>query len=678
VAWAAGGLLLLPGVAQAQQVLPEIPVTVSRFGTGITGASSTVITREDLQRAPQNSLSDILSREAGIQTSSFYGGVNGVGTTIDMRGFGVTGSNNTLILVNGRRVNDWDLPNFDISTIGRDSIERIEITRGNSGTVLYGDGAIGGVINIITRTATGQPPSGRIEVGFGALQSSEVNASANASSGPFSVAASGTTLQSQGWRRNNAVHQKSGVIDMRYAVENGSAFINLAGDNQNVRLPGERIISPTLGIDEFNTDPRGTSKPMDNARKQGFAGTAGVTRMLMPGVELVVDGGVRIKDQQASFFSPFSEAFVDTNLSVKSITPRFIVTQPLFGLSNKIITGVDVYRTDYRSDRPLFYGFAPIHIYTAGLTTSAAYWQQTVGVLPTTDVSFGGRVQRNVTFANDRYDPLAPQNFANPQGTPLDTSETQRAYHLGIEHRLTGNVALFGRMAQAFRVPNIDERVGMAPVLTVTNFDLRTQRSHDLEGGVRLRQGPFDFQGSMYDMQLMDELHFNPVTGSNVNLDPTRRYGTERLAAWQVTPDVRLRGNWSYTRSVFSEGPFAGNDVPVVSRYTANAGVAWNIWQRYLMLDLNMRHVGRRFLDGNENNSGASVFYMIPAHTLWDLGLRGEYERVFWSFTVQNLFDVKYYDYALDTSFPPFFFQYNFYPQPGRLFMVRGGINFGG
>jgi iron complex outermembrane receptor protein len=81
-------------------------------------------------------------------------------------------------------------------------------------------------------------------------------------------------------------------------------------------------------------------------------------------------------------------------------------------------------------------------------------------------------------------------------------------------------------MAQAFRVPNIDERVGMAPVLTVTNFNLRTQRSHDLEGGVRFRQGPFDFQGSMYDMQLADELHFNPVTGSNVNLDPTRRYGT--------------------------------------------------------------------------------------------------------------------------------------------------------
>jgi iron complex outermembrane receptor protein len=676
----AGGLLLMQVAAPAQprpEQLPEIPVTASRLGDGIVGASTTVITREDLERAPQNSLADILSREAGVQTSSFYGGVNGVGTTIDLRGFGVTGSNNTLILINGRRVNDWDLPNFDLSTIGRDSIERIEITRGNSGAVLYGDGAVGGVINIITRSAGPRPASGRVEAGLGALQSKEANVAANASSGPFSVAVSGTNVESEGWRRNNAVHQRSGVADLRYTVDNGSIFLNLAGDNQSVRLPGERNISPTLGIDELNTDPRGTSKPLDFARRQGMAATGGVTRILWPGVELIVDGGIRDKQQQASFFAPFAQAFVDTSLTVKSVTPRFIVDQPLFGLPSKIITGIDVYDTDYKSDRPLFYGLPPIHVYTAGLTTTAAYWQQTVGILPTTDVSFGGRIQRNETFARDVYNPAAPQNFANPQGLPLDSTETQRAYHLGVEHRLNGNFAVFGRMAQAFRVPNIDERVGMSPVLTVTNFALRTQRSRDIEGGFRYRYGTFNMQASMYDMWLENELHFNPVTGANVNLDPTRRYGTELIGSWQATPDIRLKANWAYTRSVFAEGPFAGNDVPVVSRYTASAGVAVNIWQRYLMLDVNMRHVGRRFLDGNENNMGPSVFYMIPSHTLWDTGLRGEYQKMFWSFTVQNLFDVKYYDYALDTSFPPFFFNYAFYPQPGRLFMARVGMNFG-
>ena len=64
-------------------------------------------------------------------------------------------SSNTLILLNGRRLTDFDLSGFDFSTIPRDSIERIEITRGNSGAVLYGDGAVGGVINIVTKTGVG-------------------------------------------------------------------------------------------------------------------------------------------------------------------------------------------------------------------------------------------------------------------------------------------------------------------------------------------------------------------------------------------------------------------------------------------------------------------------------------------------------------------------------------------
>ena len=98
-------------------------------------------------------------------------------------------------------------------------------------------------------------------------------------------------------------------------------------------------------------------------------------------------------------------------------------------------------------------------------------------------------------------------------------------------------------MAESFRVPNIDERVGMSPVLTVTNFNLRTQKSHDFEGGVRLHWDRVDVQSSVYDMYLTDELHFSPITFANVNLDPTRRYGMEHTATVRITDDVRLKGS---------------------------------------------------------------------------------------------------------------------------------------
>ena len=74
-----------------------------------------------------------------MQITTLYGGVNGAQTSVDVRGFGAFATANTLLLINGRRVNDIDLQGVDFSTIPRDSIERIEITKGNSGAVLYGD-----------------------------------------------------------------------------------------------------------------------------------------------------------------------------------------------------------------------------------------------------------------------------------------------------------------------------------------------------------------------------------------------------------------------------------------------------------------------------------------------------------------------------------------------------------
>src|SRR5262245_35006825 len=157
-------------------------------GTIITGASSTVITSADIARSPGQTVQDILAREPGIQVQSLFGSVNGAQTTVDMRGFGATATSNTLVLVNGRRLNDIDLAGVDLSAIPRNSIERIEITRGNSGGVLYGDGAVGGVINIVTKNGVDLPPSARLQANVGSYRYVEGNASASASNGPFAAA----------------------------------------------------------------------------------------------------------------------------------------------------------------------------------------------------------------------------------------------------------------------------------------------------------------------------------------------------------------------------------------------------------------------------------------------------------------------------------------------------------
>ncbi len=681
LAGAAACLVTIGDRAHAQQptLLPAVEGTNSRLGAGINGASTTIISKEDIERSPQLSLPDILSREAGIQTTTLFGGVNGATSTIDMRGFGITGPSNTLILVNGRRLNDWDLPGFDLSAIARNSIERIEITRGNSGAVLYGDGAVGGVINIVTKSAAGQAPSARIEAGWGSLATHELNASAAASSGPLSVATNGTVLNSGGYRANSNFQQRNGDVDVRYGTDRGSAFFNFAADDQIMGLPGPRRIDRSTGVNELLNDRTGTNFPIDRGQKQGVRFTTGIAAMLGSDVELIVDGGLRRKHQHAEFFGAFAENDVSTTVTTASFTPRVKVNTPLLGMPSAIIAGVDFYDTTYNSDRRMFHNTALIHQFSGSQRTLGGYWQQTVTVVPTTDISFGGRLQSIVTSMRDIYNPLAPQNATFPQGFPLDTQETQHALHAGFEHRFNDAVAVFGRAGRSFRVPNVDERIGNSPLvfpLQPPTFDLRTQTSNDIEAGVKLKFGRVTWQASVYDMMINNELHLSPVNFANVNFDPTGRRGFESIATAAMTDTLRLRGNLTFTEATFREGPFAGKVVPLVSRWTGSAAVSWDILPQALTFDAVLRYVGERFMDNDEANVGRMN---IPAYALVDLRLGGARDRLFWSLSVQNVFDQQYFDYGLDTSFTflgTTFVSHSVFPLPGRTVMAKAGVKF--
>ncbi len=666
-----GPLMAERAAAQAVQWLPELLVTVSRLGTGVAGTSTTIIPAEEIERSPGQTVQDVLAREPGIQVRNLFGSVNGATGTVDMRGFGAAATSNTLVLVNGRRLNDIDMAGVDFSAIPKHSIERIEIIRGNSGAVLYGDGAMGGVINIITKTGVGLPPSARIAGSFGSYGYGEGNVSANTSSGPFTASVHANGVTSDGYRENNNLRQRNAVGDLRYTADWGSAYLNLSGDDQHLGFPGGRRV--TLTTSELETNRRGAATPFDYGDKQGANALLGFARKLGEGSELIVDGGVRQKKQQAGFFSAFGaifDSYFDATLTTASFTPRLSSQHDLAGLPAKLLAGVDVYDSTYRSDRAVHLGDPPNHRYDLRQRTVAGYFQDTIALRPDTDLAVGARLQHNFVSARDRLDPTAPGGAFLIEGLPLDKSETQHALHVGIDRRVNEQFALFARAARSFRLPNVDERVAMSPFGTPTTFDLRTQTSHDVEGGFRARVGALHWQASVYLMELTDELHFSPATFTNTNLDPTRRYGVENSATWQVNETVRLKGGVAYTRAIFREGPFAGNDVPLVARWTASAGLSWDILGKRLVFDGVARYVGQRRMD----NDQANVQPLIPAHTVVDARIGGEFEKLFWSFAVQNVFDVKFFEYAIASAFT--FGTYNAYPLPGRTFLARAGMTF--
>jgi iron complex outermembrane recepter protein len=687
----AAAALIASAIVRAQEiVLPTINVgAASRLNSGLVGASASVITADDIEHSPAQNLPDILAQQTGIQVMHVLGGPSGSQDMVDLRGFGAFAPSNVLILVNGRRYQDFDLQGFDFSSIPLNSIERIEITRGNSGAVLYGDGAIGGVINIVTKTASPSPLSGRVEGAIGSYGYREGRISAGSSSGPWSTAFFGNAITSSGYRQNSQLRQQNGIASLNYTGLGWSGYLNIGVDDQRQGLPAGLPNLPLIYPITLD-NPRATVTPFDWANKQGVNITTGFTRTLGSGAELIVDGGIRRKFQQSLFYNYFNNAgfsfdpatavpanYVNTVMTTASLTPRLDAHPRMFGVQNHLLTGIDLYDVQYGSGRAQTPGGEDIHRYNIRQTTAAIYAMNTISVTPALDISLGGRLQRNMVRGEDNYNPSVDPNAGfyatNPQAPPVDTAEWQYAAHLGYEYRANSVVTFFGRAARAFRLPNADERVGAGNPFGFTapaNLNLKTQTSYDVEDGLRVRWGRFNFESTAYIMELKNEIHFIPALFLDVNLDPTQRIGWENSATYQLTDDVYLHGGFAYTRATFRDGPFAGNDIPLVSRWSSNAGLSWDIVKKLLVLDATARFVGERRMD----NDQANIQPLIPASATVDVRLGGKYDRFFWSIAVQNLSNVSYFDYAIASAFTPGYF--SAYPQPGRTFMLRTGATF--
>ncbi|NOQ35241.1 MAG: TonB-dependent vitamin B12 receptor [Methylococcaceae bacterium] len=141
-------LLTLSSLAQAEQAAEElspITVTATRTAQGTKLASTTLITRKDIERLQVNSIEDALRGIAGVNIAN-NGGL-GKSTSIFLRG---TESDHVLVLIDGVRVGSATTGSAAFQHIPISQIESIEVVRGAKSS-LYGSEALGGIIHIRTR-----------------------------------------------------------------------------------------------------------------------------------------------------------------------------------------------------------------------------------------------------------------------------------------------------------------------------------------------------------------------------------------------------------------------------------------------------------------------------------------------------------------------------------------------
>ena len=136
--------------------LDEVVVTASRAQTPLAEAPAnvTVITAEQIRKEGAQTLIDVFQREPGVFPQNLLG--NPKTSNVDIRGYGEAAPQNVLFMVNGRRINSIDLSGADLAQIPVDAIERVEVYRGPA-SVLFGDNAPAGAVNIILKAGEGPP-----------------------------------------------------------------------------------------------------------------------------------------------------------------------------------------------------------------------------------------------------------------------------------------------------------------------------------------------------------------------------------------------------------------------------------------------------------------------------------------------------------------------------------------
>jgi len=553
-------------VAQPVVTIPDTVITATRTPTPVTDipAGVTVIDRQAIDASGATTLGDVLATVPGLHVSP-SGGPGGQ-SSVFLRG---TNSGHVLVLRDGMPINDGsdqsDAFNFGIDTLS--DIERIEVVRGPM-AALYGSGAIGGVINLISRRGTAGPPLMQIDLSGGYPATIQGSAQASGVTGPFDYA---LTLESQSHRGFDSTPQRmtniytgtpQGFRD-RIATAN-LGYTPIEGTRLSLFLRGSETLFGfnTLGSPTFDdSNSFGTVSSV--------LGRIGVTSKLFNGV---YETGVflgRLQDdrrylEQLDLADPNLQAVDDryhayrtdfqwnNTVHLNDLLPSTVLTSSdlTFGYEHTVDT------INVRVNES-FAGFPFTQSARASMTTDAAYTGVTTTIWKRLIVT--GQVRQDWVFDN------APTTWR--LGSVLLAPEIGTSFK-----------AAYGT---SFRAPSLFELYGVDSSGTVGNPALKPETAQGWEVGwtttvpVLGHADAVTFGATYFNEQVNDLIIgvFTPIVTS-VNVGSAHIQGVETEFTVRPATWLMLHVSYTFTDAISDDQPTSeGSELLRRPRNAASADV---------------------------------------------------------------------------------------------------------
>ncbi|MFA5145797.1 MAG: TonB-dependent receptor [Candidatus Omnitrophota bacterium] len=619
------------------QRLDTIVVTPTRYEDRELDVPNTIsiIDEKEIAGSHAKYVPDLLRSRAGISTADLLG--NGKSNRIDMRGFGDTALPNVLVLVDGRRTNQIDLSGADWIQIDTDSIERIEVVRGPQ-SVLYGDNAAAGVINIITKKGAGKRPGAAFKYDAGSYRYSSYKGDIHGGSDFLDYFASAATSYNNGYRINNRLEtvDYSGSVTMKPS-EGVRLGLSSGYHKDWYGLPG--AVKPS---DINSIGRRGSIAPENSAKTEDYymMATPDVTKDIGFGeIRFFGDILARSRRNNAIFYSSFGDVANIHHIKTFGLTPKFAFLATLFDIDNRVLAGLDYYSS--RDE---------INSGVLSSMDSMIIDKDTAGVYVTDTLELPFSLIANAGFRSE----WAYYKF-NQEAVLTGKSEKrpfEYAYDAALTYKYNDRSSVYAHYSRSFRFPVTEEWYSSLYVDYFSgliagglNLALKPQVAHTYEIGIKENSSKYLSISADYNiMDIKNEIYYDSVANQNAVHHHTIHHGLELESEFRIMNDLRCFFNYTYQKAFFVGEGFAGNEIPMVPRHKISTGLSYT-YKDCVKATYAINYVGpRRFANDLQNNMPR-----LKEYTTHDVKLA--YEKCGFEVyaAVHNLFDAEYSEYgALD------------------------------